>query len=126
VPKLLDFGIARLRDPAGGDAVPTVTRGAGDDARVCIARAGPRRAAHGRDRRVLAWRPALRAADRASSPTASRAKAPHPCWRPSATRRPRSRATPSRAGRNATDGGRTVTIDPEGGRPRPRALPPSA
>ena len=73
VPKLLDFGIAKLLNAGAGrpDAGADGGRSAADDAGVREPGAGARRAGDHRHRRLLARRAALRAAHRAAAPTAS-------------------------------------------------------
>ena len=63
VPKLLDFGIAKILDPgaAPDNAGLTVARARHPHARVCEPRAASRRVGHDSERCVFAGRPALRA-----------------------------------------------------------------
>ena len=63
-PKLLDFGIAKLLNPelGGQTLAPTARRPAADDAGVRQPGAGARRRGDDGHRRLLARRPALRAA----------------------------------------------------------------
>jgi serine/threonine protein kinase len=68
VPKLVDFGIAKLLAPTEAGA-PRPASPAADDAGVCQPGAGGGKADHDGDRRLLAWGSPLRAAHGAASPS---------------------------------------------------------